>query len=87
MEVASQEMLVVKNSPANAGDVRDMHFIPGLRRPPGEGHGNPFQYDLPGKSHGQRILAGPNPQGCKESDTSKVIHAHHTVENTVGCAR
>ena len=37
-------MLVVKNSPANAGDVSDMGLIPGLGRSPGEGSGNPFQY-------------------------------------------
>ena len=34
---------VVKNSPANAGDLIDMGLIPGLGRAPGEGHGNPFQ--------------------------------------------
>ena len=32
---------VVKNSPANAGDVG---WIPGLGRSPGEGNGNPLQY-------------------------------------------
>ena len=32
---------VVKNLPANAGDEGS---IPGLRRSPGEGNGNPFQY-------------------------------------------
>ena len=36
--------LVVKNLPANAGDIRDMASIPGLRRSPGGGHGNPLQY-------------------------------------------
>ena len=36
--------LVVKNLPANAGDLRDMGSIPGLGRSPGEGHGNPLQY-------------------------------------------
>ena len=36
--------LVVKNLHANAGDVRDKDLIPGLRRSPGGGHGNPFQY-------------------------------------------
>ena len=41
---ASQVTLVVKNLPANTGDVRDRGFIPGLKRFPGEGHGNPFQY-------------------------------------------
>ena len=29
---ASQVALVVKNHPANAGDIRDMGFIPGLGR-------------------------------------------------------
>ena len=37
-------MLVVKNPPANAGDVRDLSLIPGLGRSPGGGHGNPLQY-------------------------------------------
>ena len=32
---------MVKNPPANAGDAGP---IPGLRRSPGEGNGNPFQY-------------------------------------------
>ena len=38
------EVLVVKNPPAKAGDVRDMGFIPGLGRALGGGHGNPLQY-------------------------------------------
>ena len=41
---ASQVALVVKNPPANAGDIRDVGSIPGLGRSPGEGHGNPLQY-------------------------------------------
>ena len=36
--------LVVKNQPANAGDVREVGSIPGLGRSPGGGHGNPRQY-------------------------------------------
>ena len=35
---------MVKNPPVNAGDVRDVGLIPGLRRSPGGGHGNPLQY-------------------------------------------
>ena len=35
---------VVKNLPANAGDAKDMGWIPGLERSPGGGHGNPLQY-------------------------------------------
>ena len=41
---ASQVVLVVKNPPANAGDVRDLGLIPGSGRFPGGGHGNPLQY-------------------------------------------
>ena len=37
-------MLVVKNWPANAGDIKDVGLIPGSGRSPGEGHGNPLQY-------------------------------------------
>ena len=39
-----QVVLVVKNLPANAGDVRAVGLIPGLGRSPGGGHGNPLQY-------------------------------------------
>ena len=35
---------MVKNLPANVGDVRDIDSIPGLGRSPGGGHGNPLQY-------------------------------------------
>ena len=41
---ASQMSLMVKNLPANAGDIRDVGSIPGLGRSPGGGHGNPLQY-------------------------------------------
>ena len=36
--------LVVKNPPANAGDARDAHSIPGSGRSPEGGNGNPLQY-------------------------------------------
>ena len=42
--VLSQVTLVVKNPPANAGDIRDTGSIPGSGRSPVEGHGNPLQY-------------------------------------------
>ena len=35
---------VVKNLPANAGDARDKHLIPGSGRSPGVGIGNSHQY-------------------------------------------
>ena len=35
---------MVKNPPANAGDIRHTGSIPGLGRSLGEGNGNPLQY-------------------------------------------
>ena len=37
-------VLVVKDLPANAGDIRDAGSTPGLGRSLGGGHGNPLQY-------------------------------------------
>ena len=47
-------MLVVKNLPANARDVRDMGLIPGSGRSPGRGHGNPLQYSCLENPRGAR---------------------------------
>ena len=69
-----QVVLVVKNSPANAGDIRDTGSILGSGRYPGEGHGNPLQYSC---------LENPMDRGtwwatvhrvAKESDTAKYAH-------------
>ena len=38
---------MVKNPPANAGDLRDVGLIPGSGRSPGEENGNPLQYSCP----------------------------------------
>ena len=35
---------MVKNPPANEGDMRDADSIPGSERSPGGGYGNPLQY-------------------------------------------
>ena len=70
---ASQVALVVKNPPANAGDVRDLGSIPGLGRPPGGGHGNPLQYSCLENPHGQRSLAGYSPWGHRQSNATEAI--------------
>ena len=67
-------VLVVKNLPDSAGDIRDIGLIPGSRRSPGEGifwRREPTPVFLPGESHGQRSLAGYSPWGHKESDTTE----------------
>ena len=50
--------LVVKNPPANAGDIKDAGLIPGSGKSPGGGYGNPLQYSCLDNPHGQRSLMG-----------------------------
>ena len=64
-------MLVVKNLPANAGDIKDASSIPGSGRSPGGEHANPLQYACLQNPHGQRSLVGYSSQGLKESDTTE----------------
>ena len=72
----SPAALVVKNLPANAGDVRDAGLIPGSGRSPGGGNGNPHVF-LPEKLYGQRSLVGYNPWGCKEPHTTEHACLHY----------
>ena len=64
-------MFIVKNLPANAGDVRDSGSVPGLGRSPGGRAWQPTPGFLPGKSHGQRSLVGYSPGGRKESNPTE----------------
>ena len=57
-------MLVVKNLPANAGDLRDEGLITGSGRSPGEGHVNSLQYCS--EFHEQRSLVGYSSWDHKE---------------------
>ena len=61
---------MVKNPPANAGDIRDVGSIPGSGRSPEEGMAN-IPVFLPGEPYGQSILAGYSSQGGKELVTTK----------------
>ena len=65
---------MVKNLPANAGDAV---FIPGSRRSPGGGHGNPLQYSHLENPHGQRNLAGYSPWGHESDMTKQLSTAQH----------
>ena len=67
--------LVVKNSPASAGDPRDAGSTPGSGRPPGGENGNPLKF-LPGKFHGQRSLTGYGTWGGKKPDMTKWLSTH-----------
>ena len=41
-------MVLVKNPPANTGDIKDVSLIPGSGRSPGEVNGNALQYSYLG---------------------------------------
>ena len=58
---ASKMVLVVKNPPANGGDIRDTGLIPGWGKIPWKRAWQPPLVFLPGESHGQRILVGYSP--------------------------
>ena len=59
--------VVQRESYSNAEDTSS---IPGWRRSPGGGHGNPLQYSCLENSHGQRSLAGYSSWGRQELDTT-----------------
>ena len=72
---ASQVVLVVKNLPANAGDLRDFHSILGSGRSLREGHGNLFQYDClknpADRGAWRAAVHGSESQTQLSTDTSK----------------
>ena len=68
--------LVVKNLPANAGDLRDVGSIPGSGRSPGEGSGNPLQYSCLGNPR-DRGAWWATVFGVAESDTTEHAHTSH----------
>ena len=73
---------MVKNTPANAGDVRDVGSIPGSGRSPGGGHCNPLRYFCLENLHGQRSLVGYSPWRRKGSDTTKATEHTHIRTHT-----
>ena len=62
--------LVIKNLPANAGEMRQ-GLIPGSGKIPWSRAWRLTPVFLPGESHGQRSLVGYSPWGHKESDTTE----------------
>ena len=62
-------VLIVKNLPADAGDIGDTGLIPGWKRSPGGRHGNPLQYACLENPMDRGALLAP--WGHKECDTSE----------------
>ena len=67
----SQVALVVRNPPANAGEVSGQ-FNPWVGKIPWRRAWQPAPVSLSGESHWQRSLAGSSPRDNKESDRTKV---------------
>ena len=63
---------MVKNSPANVGDMKRCGFDPWVGKIPWKKAWHPIPVFLPGESLGQRSLAGYSPWGHKELDMTKV---------------
>ena len=56
---------------------RKRGFNPWVRKMPWRRTWQPTPVFLPGKSHGQRSLAGYSPRGCKESDMTEHTHSSY----------
>ena len=69
-----------KNPPANTGDARDIGSIPGSRRSPRAGNGNPPQYSC--LENYMNRGAWWTPWGCKETDTTEHTHTQIHVTYT-----
>ena len=66
--MASEVAPVLRNLPANAGDVRDNPWVGKI---PWRRAWQPTPVFMPGESHGQRSLVGYTPWGYKESDKTE----------------
>ena len=79
-------MLVVKNLPANAGDIRDMGLIPGLGKSPGKGHGNPHQYSCQenpmDRGAWRATVLGVSKRWTRLKQLSTHTHTHTPVSTT-----
>ena len=65
---------MAKNPPANAADLKGMGLLPGVRRSPGVGNGNPLQYSC---------LENPTDRyggaGSQESDMTECAHTTYLL--------
>ena len=85
---ASQVALVVKNLPANAGEVRDTGLILGLGRSSRGGHGNSLQYSClenpmyRGAWHSTVHRVAKNQTQLKQRGTHTQTYLHtHIISN------
>ena len=71
---------MVKNPPADAGDIRDpARFHPWVGKIPWKRGWQPIPASSLGEPHGQRSLMGYCPRGHKESGTTEVTEHTHSI--------
>ena len=76
--------LVVKNTTANVGNVRDPSSIPQVRKVPWKRAWQPTMVFLLRESHGQRSLAGYSPcnrEGLNATETTQHVLAKERKSN------
>ena len=71
LEFAQIHVLVVKNPPANAGEVRDAGSIPGSGRSPAGGHSHPLHYSC---------LENPMDRGARRTTVHRVSELDMTEQ-------
>ena len=74
--------MVLKNPPANAGDVKRCGFDPWVRRSPGIGNDNPLQYSSLENSM-DRGARQTTVHGVTESDMTEVTCHMHTLMSII----
>ena len=72
--------LVVKNPPANTGDIRDVSSIPGSGRVPSRRKWQLTLVFLPGRSHGQGSLTDHSPSNCRIRHDLATKRQHTTTQ-------
>ena len=73
-----------KNSPGNAGDIRDAGSIPGSGRSHGEGNGNPFQYSCLGTPMDRGVWQAAIHRVAKSWTRLKQLSLHAHISFCVG---
>ena len=68
--------LVIKDLPANAGNIMRREFDPWVRKIPSRRAWQPTAVFLPGEYHGERSMAGYSLWGHKELDMQLLLLSH-----------
>ena len=89
LELRRLAVLLVKNLPVNVGRRKRHEFSSRVGKIPGRRKWQPTSVFLPGKSHGQRSLAGYNPWGlrvrCNCAHTHLAFRHSAYLQNIKSC--